>query len=111
MDHEKLYPCSPSTVDIATSCWSFGHKETVDESCIVQMEPCDDTEDLQDQSDSNNSSDQSDVGISKSCVEIMDSDIDRQTLKFYNGTPVICRDQISQGFNKNGLIYTMNHTL
>lgn len=87
MDHEKLYPCSPSTVDIKSSCWSFGHKETLDESCIVQMEPCDDEEDEKVQSDSN-------------CVAIIDSDIDRQSLKFYNGTPVICRDQISQGFNK-----------
>ena len=95
MDHEKLYPCSPSTVDIITSCWSFGHKETVDESCIVQMEQCDDEEEEQIQSDSDNSSDQSDLG--KTCAEIIDSDIDRQSLKFYNGTPVICRDQISQG--------------
>ena len=55
------------------------------------MQPCDDLEDNSDQSEDE------DDELSTSCVKIID-DIDMQDLKFPNGTPIICKDQISSFF-------------
>ena len=62
------------------------------------MEPCDD--DFQtDKSDDDDSTDQSDEGVRKNCVKIIDSDIELTDFEFYDGTPIICRDQIRDGFS------------
>ena len=91
IDHEKLYPCSTSIAEITSNCWSFARNETAEETCIVQVEPCDDLGDNSDQSEDE------DDELSTSCVKIID-DIDMQDLKFPNGTPIICKDQISSFF-------------
>ena len=89
-----MYPCSPSKPDITSSCWSFARNETAAESCIIQLEPCDDV-----QSDEGNSTDQSEADdeLKNNCMKIMD-DIETEDLKFYDGTPVICKDQMSYFF-------------
>ena len=98
LEHEKLYPCSPSTIDITSSCWSFARNEAAEESCIVQVEPCDDDGD---QSDAENISDQSDVSNDRrGCVKITDENIELEKLEFYDGTPIICRDLTSHVFKR-----------
>ena len=62
------------------------------------MEPCDD--DVQtDKSDGDDSTDQSDEGVRKNCVKIIDSDIELTDFEFHDETPIICRDQIRDGFS------------
>ena len=94
INHETLYPCSPSKPDITSSCWSFARNETAAESCIIQLEPCDDV-----QSDESNSTDQSEADdeLKNNCMKIMD-DIEIEDLKFYDSAPVICKDQMSYFF-------------
>ena len=89
-----MYPCSPSKPDITSSCWSFARNETAAESCIIQLEPCDDV-----QSDESNSTDQSEADdeLKNNCMKIMD-DIEIEDLRFYDGSPVICKDQMSYFF-------------
>ena len=36
--------------------------------------------------------------MSTNCVKIIDDDLDLKDLKFHDGTPIICRDQISAFF-------------
>ena len=61
------------------------------------MEPCDD--DVQtDKSDDDDSTDQSDESVRQNCVKIIDSDIELTDFEFYDGIPIICRDQIRGGF-------------
>ena len=96
IDHETLYPCSPSVPDITSSCWSFARNETAEETCIVQLEPCEDG--ISDQSNANDSNDQSEATdqseLKTNCVKIIDN-IEIEDLKFNDGSPVICKDQIS----------------
>ena len=96
IDHETLYPCSPSVPDITSSCWSFARNETAEESCIIQLEPCDDGFSVQ--SNANDSNDQSEANdqseLKTNCVKIIDN-IEFEDLKFNDGTPVICKDQMS----------------
>lgn len=96
IDHETLYPCSPSVPDITSSCWSFARNETAEESCIIQLEPCDDS--ISVQSNANDSNDQSEANdqseLKTNCVKLIDN-IEFEDLKFNDGTPVICKDQMS----------------
>ena len=71
IDHKKIYPCSNSKPEITTSCWSFAHNEDTEESCIIEIEQCEQTD--------------------EHCVKVID-DIDFANFKFYDGTPVICKD-------------------
>jgi len=91
-----LYPCHPSIPDITSSCWSFARNETAEESCIVQLEPCDDG--FFEQSNGNDSNDQSEANdkseLKTNCVKIIDYTY-VEDLKFNDGTPVICKDQMS----------------
>ena len=74
--------------EITSNCWSFASDENNDETCLVQVEPCD-------QTDLDQSEDENELGTN--CVEIID-DIDARNYKFYDGTPIICKDQISSFF-------------
>ena len=88
INHDTLYPCSTSIPEITSDCWSFARNETTDETCIVQVEPCDDVSDQSEDEDE----------MSTNCVKIIDDDLDLKDLKFHDGTPIICRDQISAFF-------------
>ena len=88
INHDTLYPCSPSIPDITSDCWSFARNKNTEETCIVQVEPCDDISEQSEDEDE----------LSMNCVKVIDDDLDLQDLKFHDGTPIICKDQISSFF-------------